>query len=249
MEFKDHFSGHAKRYAKHRPSYPEGMYKAIYQHVDQFGTAWDCGTGNGQVAIHLTERFGKVLASDASASQIEHAIPHEKVEYYVCKAEQTGFQDHCFDLVTVGQAIHWFDFDSFFEEVKRVTKPGGIFACWTYRFLTINHGLNVILEHFFSEIESYWPPERDHVEEQYATIPFPDSFKELEAPFMYIERSMLAEEVLNYLDTWSSVKNYKLQHNGKSPIDIIRQEFIAAYGGTEVFQTVRHPLVTKIFSV
>jgi len=248
MEFKDHFSGHAKRYSQHRPSYPDRLYEEIYKYVEHFDTAWDCGTGNGQVAVHLAERFSKINASDASSSQIDHATPHDQVTYDVFKAEQTGYPDGSFDLVTVGQALHWFDFNAFFEEVRRVSKPGAVFACWTYRFLTINHGLNVILERFFNEIEPYWPPERDHVEEQYRTIPFPNSFEELESPFMYIERPMYAQGVLDYLDTWSSVKNYNKLH-GSSPIEVIREDFVSEYGGSQELRTVRHPLVTKIYRV
>ena len=34
IEFKDHFSGHAKDYAKYRPGYPKQLYEFIYKHVE-----------------------------------------------------------------------------------------------------------------------------------------------------------------------------------------------------------------------
>ena len=248
MEFKDHFSGHAKTYSQHRPTYPNELYDSICSNVAEFDLAWDCGTGNGQVAVHLAERFKKVMASDASAQQIEHATPHSKVEYHICKAEQTNFKSQIFDLITVGQAIHWFEFESFFEEVRRVIKPGGIFACWTYRFLTINEDLDTILEKFFKEIEPYWPPERDHVEALYTTIPFPDDFNSLNIEEIHIDREIGVDDVLNYLRTWSSVKNYRLRHQ-MDPLKLIESEFRQSWGVVGELKMVRHPMLTKLFQV
>jgi SAM-dependent methyltransferase len=250
MKFKDHFSGHAGIYAQHRPTYPDSLYEAICEHVPNRQLAWDCGTGNGQVAVHLAEYFEKVLASDASANQIEHAIAHPKVEYHVCRAEETPFDDRSFDLVTVGQAIHWFDFEPFFAELRRVTKPGGIFACWSYRYLTINAELDAVLEKFFALIEPYWPPERDHVESRYKTIPFPPYLSEIVIQDgIHIEREMPAESVLNYLRTWSSVKNYKKEHHGKDPLASIEAEFQDRWGGRDRLRLVTHPMLIKVFRV
>jgi SAM-dependent methyltransferase len=249
IEFKDHFSGHSRRYSRYRPTYPDELYDAVCSHVRHFNLAWDCATGNGQVAVHLAERFSQVIASDASANQISHAIPHERVEYHVCKAEHTGFEDACFDLVTVGQAMHWFDFDAFFSELRRVTRPGGIFACWTYRFLTIDRELDAVLRKFFDHIESYWPAERDHVEALYTTIPFPEDLAEQEMEEIHIERDMYADDVLHYLRTWSSVKNYKLEHGGEDPVTLIENEFKECWGDAGSVRLVTHPMVTRLFVV
>lgn len=249
MQFKDHFSGHAGDYSKHRPSYPEALYDAVYAHVTSFDTAWDCGTGNGQVAVHLAERFDQVLATDASASQISHAMEHPKVSYSVCRAEHTPFSNNSFDLITVGQAIHWFDFEPFFEEVRRVAKKNSIFACWTYRFLTIDTETNAVLRRFFDLIEEYWPPERDHVEALYRTIPFPDDFEEQPMEDIHIERPLYPDDVLNYLRTWSSVKNYRNAHDGSDPVELFRQDFYSAWGETGEPKTVTHPMLTRLFVV
>ncbi|MEZ5008202.1 MAG: class I SAM-dependent methyltransferase [Chitinophagales bacterium] len=247
MTFKDHFSGHAKNYVKFRPTYPKELYNGIYQHVSEFDLAWDCGTGNGQVAIELAKKFKRVVATDASAQQIESAIPCAGVEYHVSKAEQIFLPDHSVDLLTVGQAIHWFHFDEFFQEVRRVVKPNGIFTCWTYKYLTISNELDNILQKFFDLIETYWPPERDHVEAEYRSIPFPSDFEVIEFPFIYIERDMTADETLNYLRTWSGVKNYKLEHNGEDPLGHIEQEFFDVWGDIHQTKVIKHPLITKMF--
>ncbi len=35
-------------------------------------------------------------------------------------------------MITVAQAIHWFDFEKFYAEVKRILKPSGIIAVIGY---------------------------------------------------------------------------------------------------------------------
>ncbi|MCB0502232.1 MAG: class I SAM-dependent methyltransferase [Bacteroidetes bacterium] len=247
MTFKDHFSGHAEQYVKFRPTYPDALYKGIYEQVNDFDLAWDCGTGNGQVAVELAKRFDKVVATDASQQQIESAIPAERVEYFVSKAEQIFLPDKSVDLLTVGQALHWFDFEAFFKEVERVIKPNGVLACWTYKYLTINETLDGVLLKFFEHIETYWPPERDHVAAEYQTIPFPKEFQNVHFPDIFIERAMTAAETLNYLRTWSAVKNYKLKHNGEDPLLLIEAEFFKVWGMERDKRIVKHPLITKIF--
>ena len=36
------------------------------------------------------------------------------------------------DLVTVAQALHWFDVEAFYAEARRVARPGALIAVWTY---------------------------------------------------------------------------------------------------------------------
>jgi ubiquinone/menaquinone biosynthesis C-methylase UbiE len=73
-----------------------------------------------------------MIATDASAEQIASATRCDNVEYRVAPAEQTGLPDASIDLVTVAQALHWFDRERFFAEVKRVLRPGGVLALWVY---------------------------------------------------------------------------------------------------------------------
>src|SRR5882672_948119 len=121
---KDLFSAQAKQYAAFRPTYPEALYDFIFQHVHGNENAWDCATGNGQVAQRLARQFKKVYATDISQKQLDQASPANNIHYAVSPAESTPFPDHQFDLITVGQALHWFDLDKFYAEVKRVIKPG-----------------------------------------------------------------------------------------------------------------------------
>ncbi|MGE0590880.1 MAG: class I SAM-dependent methyltransferase, partial [Cyclobacteriaceae bacterium] len=101
---KDLFSDHADLYASFRPTYPDDLFQFIFKHVRQFDKAWDCGTGNGQVAQSLASHFNNVDATDISKKQLDKAKAIENVVYQVCPAESTSFPNDFFDLLCVGQA-------------------------------------------------------------------------------------------------------------------------------------------------
>src|SRR5438094_3844583 len=107
--FKDHFSGHAADYAKFRPNYPSKLFDYLASISPERELAWDCATGNGQAAVGLAERFAKVIATDASAQQIESAQPYPRISYWVAPAEASRIDPDSVDLILVAQALHWFD--------------------------------------------------------------------------------------------------------------------------------------------
>jgi ubiquinone/menaquinone biosynthesis C-methylase UbiE len=176
---KDNFSAQAKDYSKFRPTYPPEMIEYIVSFVKNKGTALDVATGNGQVAAALAKYFEQVQATDMSEKQIENAAKADNVTYKVEGAEHTDFGDNQFDLITVAQAIHWFDFDAFYKEVNRLLKPGGIIAVMGYGLFKTNEHSHKILSHFYHDIIGpYWDSERRYLDENYTTIPFP--FEEIE---------------------------------------------------------------------
>lgn len=216
----DNFSSNSAQYAQFRPDYPPELYQYLCTRVKNFDCAWDCGTGNGQVALVLAERFKSVNASDLSAAQIEQALPHPRVHYDVCRAELSPYSAQHFDLITVAQALHWFDFDAFYLEVKRVAKPGAVLAVWGYGLLSVNPEIDSLIHHFYTTlIGSYWDSERHHVDEGYSQIPFP--FSSVETRNFYIQRQWNLEQLCGYLGTWSSVKKYR-QQLGQDPVEVLQ---------------------------
>jgi ubiquinone/menaquinone biosynthesis C-methylase UbiE len=203
---KDLFSEHSKLYSQFRPTYPNELYEFIFSQVKNFETAWDCGTGNGQSARVLSKQFKKVLATDISAQQIEHAYQADTIFYSVC-GEKTSFDDNSIDLITVAQAIHWFNIESFYEEVNRVAKPNAVLAVWGYSLLSINPEINLIIYDFYKNVVgSYWDQERHFIDEQYKTIPFP--FKEIATPVFEFSFDWTLSQLAGYLTTWSAVRKY-----------------------------------------
>ena len=137
MQFKDYFSNHAIAYAQFRPRYPRALFSYLAEVAPARETAWDCATGNGQTAHALTEHFAHVIATDGSQEQLNQATPHERITYRRATAEDSGLDAASSDLVTVSQALHWFDFDAFYREARRVLRPSGVWAVWSYDLLRV----------------------------------------------------------------------------------------------------------------
>ncbi len=88
--FEDHFSEQAREYARYRPQYPSELFVYLASISPSRQLAWDCGTGNGQAAQELAKHFNRVIATDASSDQIVQAVPHERIDYRVERAEEVS---------------------------------------------------------------------------------------------------------------------------------------------------------------
>lgn len=243
MSFKDHFSGHAGSYASFRPSYPQVLFDFVASLPRGRSLVWDCATGNGQAAVDLAERFERVIATDASWQQLEHAIPNPRVEYRQALAERSEIEAGTVDLVTVATAVHWFDFERFYAEVERVLAPGGALAVWAYDLARISPEVDVLVDRLGREIlREHWPPERKWVDELYRTLPFP--FEEMAVPEIWIEENWDLDRFFHYLGTWSATNRY-LRETGRDPRELVFLELGKAWGEPSATRTVRWPLMMR----
>jgi SAM-dependent methyltransferase len=209
--FKDHFSSRAEGYAAFRPTYPAALFAWLASLASGRDLAWDAGTGNGQAAVGLAAHFARVMATDASERQIARAMAHDHVTYRVGRESASGLADGACDLVTAAQALHWFDVAAFFAEARRVLKPGGAIAVWTYAQPSLDDpAADALLQGYVRLMDPYWPPERAMVETGYRTLPFP--FAEVAVPAMDLEMHALRHEVVGYLRTWSAHQRYLTEH-------------------------------------
>jgi SAM-dependent methyltransferase len=242
--FKDHFSAHASAYADARPRYPEALYDWLAAQCPARALACDVGCGNGQASVALAERFEAVIASDPSAAQIANAVRHPRVAYRVEAAEALSVAPASVDLLTVAQALHWFDFEPFFARAREVLKPDGVFAAWSYGVMRIAPAIDAVLGRFeHQRVGKYWPPERCHVDAAYATIAFP--FERMPTPAFAMTQSWTASDALAYLETWSAVQRHD-RATGTRAIDALRPEFEAAWGDPSMLRTVEWPLLVWV---
>ena len=244
--FKDYFSIQAEDYSVYRPEYPTELFEWLASLCPEHQLAWDCGTGNGQAAVAMTNQFSYVIGTDASESQIYRAMVYPRVEFEVALAQNSPHKDHSVDLVTVGQALHWFEFDAFFNEVSRVVKPNGVLAVWCYELHQITPEVDaVVMDYYQNIIGGFWPEERKHIENRYQGIDFP--FEPIPSPKCTMQKQWTLKHLVGYLGTWSATQNYIEKHN-KDPRAEVLDALTKAWGDDET-KTVTWPVTIKTFRV
>jgi SAM-dependent methyltransferase len=243
MPFKDHFSGHAKIYRDARPNYPDQLFDWLAGQAPAHQLAWDCGCGNGQATVAIAEHFARTIGTDPSAAQISNAQARANIEYRVEPAEQSSLASASVDLICVAQAMHWFDLDRFYPEVRRVLKPHGVLAAVAYADCAIAPEIDAIKNYLYVDLlDSYWPPERRLVEQRYRTIDFP--FVEIAAPHFDLVMHWDAAQFLAYLRSWSATQRY-VKERGVDPVDLIEADMLAAWDKPDEPRDVRWALTIR----
>ena len=229
-QFVDAFSDTAERYAEHRPTYPKCLFSSLASLAPATEFAWDCGTGNGQAAVGLAEVFDSVVATDASAEQIANARPHPRVRYRATPAEASGLVDESMDLISVAQALHWFDLDRFFAEVRRIARPRALIAIYGYSWFYLTPPLDVLTDQFLLRpVQSYWSANNELLWHEYRTIDFP--FEEVVPPRLAIHLTWTLDQLFDYYLTWSAPRR-KIAAEGDGFIVEARQAFELAWGAS-----------------
>lgn len=238
---KDLFSTQSNEYAKFRPTYPPALIQEIISLCPSLNLAWDAGTGNGQFANLLSPNFARVVATDISEKQLANAVQKPNIEYSISDSLHINIVDHHADLVTVAQAVHWFKFDEFYKEVRRVLKKDGILALVSYGLMNAEPKVNDIIFDFYNNtLHNCWDPERAYIDEEYKTIPFPFDeicLKKYSMPYIWN-----IDQLIGFFSTWSGLQHYMKKYN-RDPLPELRLLFLST-GLTEF--VVDFPVYTRI---
>jgi SAM-dependent methyltransferase len=239
------FAGVAREYANFRPGYPPELFAWLARMAPARGTAWDCGCGSGQASVALADHFTQVYATDVSPEQIAAARAHPRVLYSVAPAEKSGLGADSVDLVTVAQALHWFDVEAFYAEARRVARRGAVIAVWNYPRPTFSDPVldRLFLDFYSDVVGPYWPPERRHIEANYRTLPFP--FAELPHPSFGLALEWTLGQVLGYVSSWSATSRYR-QALGQDPLPQLLATLGPAWPGDGARVTVRMPIGLRV---
>jgi SAM-dependent methyltransferase len=251
MTFKDHFSSLARPYAAGRPGYPDALFPWLAGLCPVRELAWDCGAGSGQASLGLAEHFARVIATDASAAQLAQAPRHDRIEYRVAPAEASGLAAASADLVVVAQALHWFELEPFYAEVRRVLKPAGVIAVWTYGVIAVGEDAgdagnqaDRIVQHFYRDVVGpYWPTERRHVETGYRDLAFP--FATLPPASFAMTVSWRLADLVRYTRTWSATSRFE-RARGVDPVPALAGELVSVWGAPEQAREIRWPLSIRV---
>ena len=242
--FEDYFSQQSSEYARYRPHYPDDLFAYLASIAPARRLAWDCGTGSGQAAADLARYFERVYATDASQEQIANAAPHARIDYRVEPAESPSLEPGSVDLVTVANAVHWFDLPEFYATVKRVAAAGGILAVWMYNLPVIDPAIELVLYHYYKEmLAGFWPDRFHYLDERYQTLPFP--FSELEPPQFEARAEWDLAQLAGFLESWSAAQRYRAAHK-HNPISVIWPELNERWGNRDRRRSIRWPLSLRV---
>ena len=245
MKFPDHFSGVASHYASFRPQYPAALFDWLASVCRRHEVAWDCACGSGQASRPLASHFGLVVGTDASPAQVGEAEADTTTRFVVAASEHVPLADGSVDLVSVAQALHWFVGDTFYAEVRRVVRSGGVFAAWTYGMpQMVSRDVERVVHDFINgPLEPFWPPEVRMVLDGYATIELP--FEELEPPSFEMQAEWPIAGFLGFVRSWSAVGRY-LEDRGEDPVPRLASELEQLRRDEEDLLPVSYRLALKV---
>jgi len=204
------------RYAAARPHYPDALFDWIPAVCEHHEAAWDCATGNGQAAIGLARFFRHVEATDISTAQVGQGFAAANIRYSAQPAERTSFADGSFDVVAVAQALHWFDYDQFWPEVRRVARPGALFCAWGYAWFRGPEAVNrLLLDPVARLVEPYWASNNGILWRGYRDEEVRFPFDRIATPELWIERNWSTLEAAAYIRTWSAFQ--RAAADGRGP--------------------------------
>jgi ubiquinone/menaquinone biosynthesis C-methylase UbiE len=134
------FNDRANDYVKYRPGYPAEILNLLH-HECGMTPQWriaDIGSGPGNLAKLFLKNGNPVYGVEPNAemrSAGERVLaPFRWFRSVDGTAEATTLEDGCVEMITAGQAFHWFDVEKCRKEFKRILRPGGwITLVWNDR--------------------------------------------------------------------------------------------------------------------
>lgn len=241
--FEDLFSAQASAYARYRPRYPEALYDFLTSRCAGHDIALDCATGSGQAAIAETSRFLHVLATDASLDQLTRSGHHPQILYFESVVERLPLPSGQVDLITVAEAVHWFDLERFFREASRLLRPGGLIAVWGYHMLHISPSIDSLIERFDRDwLSPFWPEPLSWLAKHYRDLPFP--FDEIETPTLTMQVDWNLHALAGFISTWSGVRALT-EKAGPAPLETLVREIADMWGDIEVPRRCQWPLFMR----
>jgi hypothetical protein len=244
MARNDHFSAFASTYATFRPTYPADLFVWLAAHAPSTAHAWDCATGNGQAAISLAAHFDRITATDVSAAMIAAASPRPKITYTVASAETASLESQSVDLITVAQALHWFDLTQFWPLCQRIIKPGGLLAVWGYLLPQVTPGVDRLVGIYHDEtVGPYWPSDRQPLLDGYASISPPAS--PIATPPFAMRAEWTVVQLIGLLDSWSATHRARAA-TASDPLAPLVASLKSAWGAPAL-RPISWPLVLRAF--
>ncbi|KFM70157.1 putative methyltransferase, partial [Stegodyphus mimosarum] len=259
-------SAHAVLYSKFRPFPPAALISNIINYVKlktnaPLKKAVDVGCGSGQSTVVLAKHFENVVGLDVSAAQIECAKAinfSSNIEYKVANGEKLPFSPCSVNLVTLCQAVHWFETDVLFKEVERVLIPNGVISVYGYWIPLPVLGkkeedkkISDLIKQYLHEekLGQYWDKERYIVKNHYSDIHLP--FKDVHRTSLVKETECSLADYIGYLSTWSAYQKLyrKDKKEASNLLSYIQNELSEIIGEDKSPKDIIFKLYTDYFMI
>jgi ubiquinone/menaquinone biosynthesis C-methylase UbiE len=126
------FTGRAQNYARYRPRYPQSVLSWLVKKWDlsPASVIADIGSGTGILSELFLKHGNRVFGVEPN-TEMRHVAELQLREYanfvsIAGTAEATSLPDNSADIVTAGQAFHWFAMEETKTEFLRILKPDGL---------------------------------------------------------------------------------------------------------------------------
>ena len=158
---KERFTDRVADYAKYRPDYPPSLYDLLVREhaLEAHHAAVDLGAGTGLLARLFLERGHAVIGVEPNEAMLRRGeIELARFPSYRgvrASAEETTLPDASADLITAGQAFHWFDPDRTRTECIRIGRPNAltvlVWNTWHHQPSPLMRGYASIVERYMSD--------------------------------------------------------------------------------------------------
>ncbi len=140
LNSKERFSNRVENYIKYRPGYPAEIIIFMREEIN-FNSSWiiaDVGSGTGILSKLFLDNKNFVFGVEPNNEM--RKAGEKQLSNYTCfksingSSENTGLDNNSVDLISAGQAFHWFDVQKSKEEFKRILKKNGyVSLIWNNR--------------------------------------------------------------------------------------------------------------------
>ena len=247
----------ASTYDKFRPSYPDELYKMIFNYTSLNETccAVEVGIGGGQATLPILKTGCNVTAVECGKEFSK--LCKEKFREYpnfsvvTGKFEDVNFDNNSYNLVYSATAFHWIPEDVGYPKVFSILKRGGVFARFANHPYPCkdNPPLFDKIQEIYAE---YYPDKKGKSRTEYsgaqagqiAKIAENYGFTNIKFAMFYRTRTFSANEYCKLLGTYSD--HIAIEENTRREFFAEIERTINAHGGTlNVFDTVDLQLARK----
>ncbi|MEI6503926.1 MAG: class I SAM-dependent methyltransferase [Armatimonadota bacterium] len=241
------FSDRAGLYAQHRPGYPPEVVAILCEECGLTAeqTIADLGSGTGLLTEELLKNGNTVFAvepNEAMRAEAEARLGSNPRFHSVSgRSEATTLPDASVNLITVAQALHWFDPEPTKREFARLLRPGG-------RLAVVNNKRYDELSPMMAEIDDLLAQHRETPEYGKGWWGWDDAACDFYfGPGGAVERTCPNQQILDeegFLGRWMSQST--IPHPGEPGHEELAGQLRAIFARDQQAGTVTVPYLTHV---